>query len=201
VSDKLETELKFIVADPAAVRASLLRLGAAARGRQLEDNIRLDDQRRSLTARRLVLRLRVAQSEGAERSILTVKAPGDIDDAFKSRHEVEMDVSDGQAMLSALGLLGFEPYWRYEKRREVFMLDDVEADLDELPYGWFLELEGSERGIRALAGRLGLDIARGLTMSYSEIFENVRVGMRLDMRDLTFAAFEGIVVDPRFFYR
>ena len=55
-------------------------------------------------------------------------------------------------------------------------------------------------GTAALAGRLGLNIAAGLTMSYGEIFENVRAGMRLNVRDLTFAAFEGIVVDPRFYY-
>jgi adenylate cyclase class 2 len=200
LSDKLETELKFAITDPAAVRALLLRLGAKAQGRHTEDNIRLDDPQRSLSMRGLVLRLREIRRDGENQSILTVKAPGGMGDAFKSRHEVELVVSDGPTMLTALGLLGFEPFWRYEKRREVFTLDHVEADLDELPYGWFLELEGSERDIRVLAGRLGLDVRAGLTMSYSEIFENVRVGMRLPMRDLTFAAFEGISVDPRFYF-
>jgi len=197
--DKLETELKFVVADPAGLRAALLALGASAMGRHAENNIRLDDAGHSLTARGLVLRLRELRREGESRSILTVKAPGALGDAFKSRREVELDVSDGAAMLEALHLLGYRPFWRYEKRREVFTLDEVEADLDELPYGWFLELEGPEPGIRALAGRLGFDIASGLTLSYAEIFEHVRRGMGLTMPDLTFAAFEGLTVDPRFY--
>lgn len=197
--DQLETELKFVVADPAGLRAALLRLGAASEGRHTEENIRLDDRGRSLSAFSTVLRLRRVEQNGEVRNILTVKTPGGTDDAFKSRREIELEVSDGPAMLAALAVLGYTPYWRYEKRREVFKLDGVEADLDELPYGWFVELEGPEERIRALAERLGLNVEDGLTISYAEIFENVRTGMKLDVVDLTFAAFEGITVDPRFY--
>lgn len=198
--DKLETELKFVIAEPEALRVSLLRLGASAEGRHVENNIRLDDKAHSLTGRGLVLRLRDIEQDGGEtESILTVKAPGELGDAFKSRREVELSVSDGPAAIAALGLLGYAPFWRYEKRRETFVLEGVEADLDELPYGWFLELEGTEPAIRALAGKLGLDIADGLTLSYADIFENVRRGMKLTMLDLTFEAFEGIRVEPRFY--
>jgi adenylate cyclase class 2 len=197
--DRLETELKFIIADPEAARAALMRLGAASEGRHVEENIRLDDEGRSLTARSIVLRLRRVEHEGRVQAILTVKTPGDTGDAFKSRREIELEVSDGPAAIAALGVLSYKPYWRYEKRREVFHLAGVEADLDELPYGWFLELEGPEEGIRTLAGQMGLDLADGLTLSYAEIFYNVRAGMKLNMADLTFAAFKGISVDPRFF--
>jgi adenylate cyclase class 2 len=195
--DKMETELKFIIAEPEAFRALLAAHGAISRGRHSEENIRLDDRGRSLSRRKVVLRLRRTEQGGETRSILTVKTPGDGTDAFKSRREIELEVSDGTAMIAALGVLGFAPYWRYEKRREVFTIDGVEVDLDELPYGWFAELEGPEDGIRALAEKLGLDIADGLTSSYAEIFENVRRGMALDVDDLTFAAFEGVKVDAR----
>jgi adenylate cyclase, class 2 len=197
--DQLETELKFIVHDPDGLRGRLLGLGAVLKGRHAEENIRLDDGSRSLTSRKTALRLRRVEQGAETRSILTVKTPGASGGTFKSRREIELEVSDGPAMLTALGVLGFAPYMRYEKRREVFALDEVEADLDELPYGWFLELEGPAQAIRALAARLGLDPADGLTSSYAEIFDNVRAGMKLAMVDLTFAAFEGIAVDPRFY--
>jgi len=197
--DQLETELKFIIAAPEAARAALIRLGASIEGRHVEENIRLDDQGRSLTARGIVLRLRRVEHDGKVRAILTVKTPGEMGDAFKSRREIELEVSDGPAAIAALDVLGYRPYWRYEKRREVFHLRGVEADLDELPYGWFLELEGPEEGIRTLADQMGLDPADGLTLSYAEIFHNVRAGMKLSVADLTFAAFEGISVDPRYY--
>jgi NitT/TauT family transport system substrate-binding protein len=100
--DRLETELKFIIADPEAARATLIWLGAASEGRHVEENIRLDDGRRSLTAQSIVLRLRGVEHEGQVRAILTVKTPGDTGDAFKSRREIELEVSDGPAAIAAL---------------------------------------------------------------------------------------------------
>lgn len=198
--DHHETELKFVVSDPAALRESLLRLGAISQERREEENIRLDDRQRNLTARKIVLRLRRISQAGEKRTILTVKTPASAPGAFKTRREIELEIGDDQALLAALAVLGFEPYWRYEKRREVFILGDVEVDLDELPYGWFLELEGSEEGIRALADRLDLRLGEGLTLSYAEIFANVCRGMRLNIANLTFAAFAGVTVEPRYYH-
>lgn len=200
--DRLETELKFSVQDPSALRAALRRLGAQAEGRHEEENIRLDDRQHSLTARKIVLRLRRLSRDGeAPRHLLTVKISAGLKDEFKTRREIELAVSDGPAMLAALAVLGYEPYWRYEKRREVYILGEVEADLDEVPCGWFLELEGPADGIKRMAHSLGLELADGLTLSYAEIFENVRAGMKLDVTDLPFEAFRGITVDPRFYRR
>jgi adenylate cyclase class 2 len=195
--DQQETEIKFIVPEPDALRESLVRLGAAAEGRHFEDNIRLDDPQNSLRARKFVLRLRRIERGGQVEHRLTVKTPGTSDDVFKTRREIELAVSDGPAMLAALSVLGYEPTFRYEKRREVFTLNGVEADLDEMPFGWFLELEGAAEGIRALAAKLQLDLGEGLSLSYAQIFENVRTSMKLAMPDLTFATFEGITVNPR----
>ncbi|MBN1312374.1 MAG: class IV adenylate cyclase [Anaerolineae bacterium] len=193
-----EIEVKFVLDDPAAMRNRLLRLGAASYGRRFENNLRLDDVERSLAERHIVLRLR--ESEGADGvSIqLTVKSPAASSDASLSfRNEFELEIGDGAAMLAALEVLGYKPYWRYEKRRETFVLGDVEAVIDELPFGWFMEIEGSPEGIQALAKKLCLDMADGITSSYARIFEYVCQTLNLDPGDLTFDAFKNIDVDIR----
>lgn len=196
-----EIELKFAVSDAAAMRNALERVGAVSQGMWEEQNVRLDDAERSLSARGIVLRLRHTRSVRGEAHILTVKMPQpDADTAFSVRWEAEVAISDAEAMLAALAMLGYTPYWRYEKRREVFHWGEVEAALDEMPFGWFLELEGPPQAIRDLAARLGLRLEDGLTLSYAAIFDNVRQVLGLDIHDLTFEAFAGVEV-PAYAYR
>jgi adenylate cyclase class IV len=67
MTDHNEIEVKFYLTDPQAMRASVLRLGAASQGRHFETNIRFDDAPRSLNARGVVLRLRRAEVCGGKR--------------------------------------------------------------------------------------------------------------------------------------
>jgi adenylate cyclase class 2 len=197
--DRQEIEVKFALSDPAALREALREVGAESQGAHAEMNVRLDDAGRSLTGRGIVLRLRRTDSSGGVAHILTVKTPAPDSAAgpdLSARREIELGVEDGEAMLAALAVLGYAPYWRYEKRRETFVWRDVEIDLDHMPYGWFVELEGAPEGIRNLAARLGFDLSDGLTISYSEIFDNVCRVLNLEHRDLTFDAFAGVDVPP-----
>lgn len=200
MSDYLEIEVKFALDDPVAVRNRLLQLGAVSQGRCIENNLRLDDADHNLTSKHVVLRLRQIDGPDGSSTRLTVKSPAASSDASMSfRNEAETGIDDGAAMLKALAMLGYIPYWRYEKRRETFTWNDTEAVIDELPIGWFLEIEGAPQGIRALAEQLGLDMADGITASYARIFDEVCRTLKIDTIDLTFAAFKDITVDPRIF--
>lgn len=195
--DRLETEVKLPLEDPVAVHDALTRAGAISRGRYDELNIRFDDARRTLTRQGMILRLRRTEGGGDLFYTLTVKTrPEDSDSTILSRREIELTVGDAEAMTAILEVLGYRPYWRYEKRREVFTWRRAEAVLDEMPYGWFLEIEGGEDDIRDLVEAVGLTLDDGLPYSYAEIFENIRGNLNLEAMDLTFQAFEGIDV-PR----
>jgi adenylate cyclase class 2 len=200
--DYREIEIKFVLDDPAAVRNRLLQLGAISHGRRFESNLRLDDANRTLTPQHVVLRLRQIDGPDGRSAWLTVKSPVvSSDTSLSFRNEAETEIGDGAAMLKALEILGYKPYWRYEKHREIFAWNDVEATLDELPIGWFLEIEGSPEGIRALAHKLGFDMADGITSSYAKIFEELCQALEIDATDLTFDAFKAIEIDLRAYWK
>jgi adenylate cyclase class 2 len=77
--------------------------------------------------------------------------------------------------MGILGELGFHVWFRYEKYREEFALDDCIIAIDETPVGVFVEIEGGDRGIEAAAQMLGrgpgdyvLESYRGLFVRYCE---------------------------------
>jgi adenylate cyclase class 2 len=80
-------------------------------------------------------------------------------------------------LLHVLSEVGLHVWFRYEKYREEFAHEDVIVAIDETPVGVFVEIEGSERGITAMAEALGrtpadyvLDSYRGLFLKHREEF-------------------------------
>ena len=74
---------------------------------------------------------------------------------MKLRDEFETVVGDGVLLLRIFEELGFQVWFRYEKYREEFSHEDVIVAIDETPVGVFVEIEGSESGIAAMAAALG----------------------------------------------
>jgi adenylate cyclase class 2 len=185
-----ETELKVWVADLAPVHQALEQAGATViQPRSFEKNIRYEDAAESLTARGIVVRLRQDQQVH-----FTYKEPGFVQDGIVSRFEAEVQVSDFETMEILLTKLGYHPFMQYEKYRTTYALDGVEVMLDELPYGFFVEIEGTVERIQALATRLNLADAPRYAASYVHLFDNVRRFLGLSFRDLSFENFAGIQV-------
>jgi adenylate cyclase class 2 len=186
----VETEVKFHVADPLDMRSRLLAIGARSLGRVLEHNIRFEDQSRNLLRNKSLLRLRQDR-----KSILTYKSvPVDADPAFKQLNELEVEIGDFDAMQRILMSLGFRPEQTYEKWRETLVVDQTCFCLDTLPFGDFLEIEGSKEAITHFSARLGLDWNRRILMNYLEIFDLIRARYKLPFRDVTFGNFAATTV-------
>ena len=85
-----------------------------------------------------LLRLR----RSGARSTVTYKGPAKRE-RYKSREEIEFDVSDASAFELVLDRLGYTPGFRYEKYRTKFAAPEPGIiTIDETPIGVFLELEG-----------------------------------------------------------
>ena len=177
-----EREVKFYITDLRKVQIHLLAAGAEIiKPRVFERNLRFDDAAGSLTDAGRLLRLR---DDGQTR--LTYKDRAHVDDVISEREELEVHVSDFDTAYALLIALGYEVSVQYEKYRTTYQLHEVEVDLDEMPYGYFLEIEGpNAQSIQEAAGLLALNWDTRTTLSYITLFERLRDG-GLDARHLTF---------------
>lgn len=187
-SANLEIEVKFLVDSPAIMRHRLELLNAEMTSpRVLERNVRFDTPDEDLLGRWQLLRLRQDT-----RTRLTFKGPvaEDALSELKIREELEVTIDDFATMATILERLGFRPVQVYEKYRETYHHGGVEIVLDETPFGTFIELEGSEAGIREQAAALGLDWSNRILANYLALMELARRTFNLPFADLTFANFE-----------
>ena len=186
-----ELEVKYHINDLSRCQESLQSLGAVlVKPRILEKNLRFDTPRGELTKKEQALRLR--QDDAAK---VTYKGPSIDEGGARLRQEYEFSVSDFQAAKKLFEALGFQVFMLYEKFRTTYRFEGVEIVLDEMPYGDFLEIEGSDaQGIAAVSRSLGLDWDRRVFESYTLIFTHLREHFGWDFRDLSFANFHEL--DP-----
>ncbi|HIC87847.1 MAG TPA: CYTH domain-containing protein [Anaerolineae bacterium] len=194
MTELLEVELKFLVDDLEPIKAKLLELGAQPRGgRAHEINLIFDDEKASLRRRGALLRLR-----NDVRTRLTLKLPissPSEDVPAKVQREFEVTVGDFDTMSTILQMLGYRISSRYEKFRRTFVLSDVEVMLDELPFGYFVEIEGPLAAIQEVVQQLGLDLDKRITVGYLALFEQLRQ-QGFPLRELTFDRFRDLEVTP-----
>jgi len=174
-----EIEIKFAVDDEEKMLRKLLAFGAEKVCDGLEHNIVFDNG--EIRKKGILLRLR----KTGDKSVLTFKT--NIRKAeFKEADEIEIGVSDFQKVKEILEGLGYEAWWIYEKQKTKFVLGDVTIALDRLPFGTFIEIEGSEGGIRRTVERLGLDLKKGIRETYLELYQNRCKEKGIEMENLIF---------------
>ena len=185
--DDLEVEVKFLVKDLEAVRRRLAALGATiSKPRLFERNVRYDNVWDGLGRKGQLLRLR--QDDDAR---LTFKGlpPEPVASEARVREELEVTVSDFATMERLLERIGFMPRQIYEKYRETWQAGEVEAVLDELPFGDFVELEGPEAALQPLAAALALSWEQRILANYLALLAQLKAHHDLPFDDLTFANF------------
>ena len=172
----LEIEAKFRVESHDPVREALRTAAARRLGVVREWNIILDAADASLQAKGCGLRIRSTRPEkatersGEHKATLTFKGPRQSGE-FKSREELEVEVSDAEQTRVLLARLGFVPVLQYEKRRESWQLEDCRVELDEpAKIGRFVEIEGpGERSVQRARERLGLGDTTVTQASYVQM--------------------------------
>ncbi len=127
-------------------------IGAKSSGEEFEENTLFAGD--SIDLSRSVLRLRRV----GKRAILTYKERFPTRSEIKHQREDETRVEDAEAMELILEGLGFTAALVYEKRRETWRLGKTEIVIDELPFGLFMEIEGTEQAIREIETKLALKL-------------------------------------------
>jgi adenylate cyclase class 2 len=178
----LEREIKLRFDSVEEARDAVLSAGATPLlGRRLQEDSLLDTEDETLRRRRCVLRVRVENGK----SRITFKGPVQAS-TMKLREELETLIGHGEVMLRILEELGLHVWFRYEKYREEFSHEDVTVAVDETPVGVFVEIEGSENGIMAMADTLGRTQADYILDSYRGLFLKHRDEFGLTGSDMVF---------------
>ncbi len=170
----IETEIKVRVETAAKARALVRPHGfRISAPRVFERNLVLDDERGSLRARGMLLRVRGAGKPGGREIVTcTFKSP-EMPGRHKRRGEREFRASDLDPCVALFAALGLRESFRYEKYRTEFQRPGERGRLmlDETPIGVFLELEGPARWIDRTARVLGFPPAAWITDSYGKLYE------------------------------
>jgi adenylate cyclase, class 2 len=163
-----EIEIKLPVSDAAQAKRLLRTAGFQVLKRRIfEQNTVFDTESALLRQSARLLRVRQA----GKIAKLTYKGPPD-GGKYKSREELELNVSDANAMAAILDRLAYRPVFRYDKFRTEFHQHGAEgiATIDETPIGVYLELEGSPVWIDQTARKLGFREEDYVTASYARLY-------------------------------
>ena len=169
-----ETEIKLRWKGSAEeARALIERQGyGPSSSRTLESDQLFDLPSGALRQSDRILRLRrTSSAEDGQHAVVTYKGCASRE-IYKSREEIEFEVSDPDAFTLVLERLGYHPGFRYEKYRTKFKAygEPGLITIDETPIGVYLELEGPQAWIDSTAAHLGFPPARFLTASYAGLY-------------------------------
>lgn len=182
---EIETKVKVESLDKIAVRLS--DVGGQLECELSQADTYFDDAEGILFASDCGLRLRKQVTGQAQKVILTYKGPRQ-EARFKSRQEIEIDVSDFEVAAELLAALGYEKALVFEKRRRVWWLADCAVCLDELPLlGSFVEIEASgEHQIADALDKMKLAHLPHVNESYAQLMREKLVELGSDKKEAFF---------------
>lgn len=134
-----------------AIVRRLRKLGATPGEIEFEENTLYRGGRLDLG--NCALRLRRVNG----RALLTFKQRVPSRSFIKHQQEDETEATNAEALAAILRSLEFRPGLVYEKRRTRWIVGKAEIAMDELPFGVFMEIEGSEREIARVETLIGAE--------------------------------------------
>jgi len=170
MATEIEAKLKVDSFDD--IERRLTDLGAEFVGEYFQKDYYFDDSRRSLTNGDMCLRLRCQTTCDRKTTKLTYKGAKEKND-FKKRREIEIEISDSDALTDLLSALGYTSATVVEKKRRLWRIAGCEVALDRLPQlGSFVEVEGpTSETIAGVQRNLGLGHLPHIPQSYACLIE------------------------------
>ena len=167
---EIEKKYRLTKKQREAIGQRLRKLGASPGELEFEENTIYRGGRLDLGG--CALRLRRVNG----RAILTFKERFPSKSSIKHQREEETEVTDAAAVAAILRSLEFRPALVYEKRRTRWVTGKAEIALDELPFGQFMEIEGSEAEIARVEKLIGAEALPAVMETYPAL--TARLGQK-----------------------
>jgi adenylate cyclase class IV len=120
----------------------------------------------------------IKKAKGEEEIILTVKNKTKNNNKFFEREETEIKIKGDEETVNSLReiikLLGFSKEIIFEKKRKNIVKNDITISFDELPFGFFIELEGKPKKIEQYLKKLKLVNKPRITKAYLALWEDYK---------------------------
>ena len=179
---KIEKELKVKIIDFKDLIQRLLNNKAIILNKSKEKTIRFDTPEKSLEKNGIFLRVR----SGSKNTITLKEKVGD-DKITRTRKETEFEIEDIDKMSYILEKLGFTYIRIMEKVRINIKYKEAMLSIDELPFGFYLEIEGTDKQINEIAAELGYKTEDKILGTYWDLFEEYKKENNVSEKDIVFS--------------
>lgn len=171
----IENEIKIALSKESLVELIkiLKESGAEKEFCVLQITNRFDTNDQSLESRGVFLRTRTGETNTLT---LKRKISGD-NDHIKSREEIEIDLNSKEEIYTLnkiINILGFEKLLIMEKYRMQWSFSGCKIAIDELPFGFYVEIEGEKDNLFKVSDILKLNKEDSLTNTYWDIFREYK---------------------------
>ncbi len=178
----MEQEIKIKIENPLELISKLIVLKAEKIGQSFQRTTRMDTPNMDLEKNGTFLRVR----SGHKNSVTLKKKLKEKNKEIFEREEIETEVKDIDKLADIFSNLGFTKRLILEKYRIDFKYKDLNISIDELPFGFYVELEGKSERIFEIAKELSLDVANKITVTYWDLFEEYKKKNNLQGEDIIF---------------
>lgn len=169
----ISNEIKFKVENVNSFINLLREKSIVLIGGYKEKTIRYDNKDSSLEREGKFIRVR-----SGIKNVISIKEKlnnNNDNDNFLKRNDIEVEVSDIKKIQYILEQIGLHETFTMEKYRLKWKYnDEVELNLDELPFGVFLEIHGNEKNAIAASKELGFNMKNAKKGTYWDIFEEFK---------------------------
>lgn len=178
-----EIEVKFKIENIDDIIEKIKKVGGWGGDEIFQKTIRLDTPNDDLEKKGIFLRVRKEVAD-----TMTVKIKNKHNDNFFEREEYEIKIEDADKAALMLKAVGFLKERILEKYRREFSFEksDTHVVVDRLPFGNYIEIEGSTTEIEKMIESLSLDSKKRIINTYWDLWRDFSEKNGRDKENITF---------------
>lgn len=121
------------------------------------------------------------------RNTVTLKEKVTENTSLFERDEFSVEIDDVENIQEIFERIGLMPILKMEKYRLKWDLDGVKLNLDELPFGLYLEIHGNEKNVENIMSKLDLLGEERIIQTYWDIYNKYKKENNITDSDITFS--------------